>query len=419
MKKNKKIIYLFLMGVLISGALVFGLVRNVVLADDSGVVSQGVGGDEELTDLQKQIKKKQEEIKKIEDRIGEYDASIKAYRNQSVTLASQLAFLDAKINKTEAEIDLTENQIIENSLLIQDSENKIKQNKTEIEKNKKYLKNFIQERYKQDRKSDIEILLTNDNLSDFYNNLEVSSALQAKLSESLSGLKKAKQEMERKMTEYESQKKSLQNLKDKLGKNKDSLEEQKMLKQNVLVQTKNSEYRFQSLLSQAKAEQARASTDIASLEKKIRSRLNEEGSSLEDLGEADFVYPVVNRGITAYFHDPDYPYRYIFEHPAIDLRAYQGTTIKASGSGYVARVHFDGTTNYAYIMLVHSDGMSTVYGHISKPLVKEDQFVVQGQPIALSGGMPGTAGAGKLSTGPHLHFEVRKDGIPVNPLNYL
>lgn len=185
-----------------------------------------------------------------------------------------------------------------------------------------------------------------------------------------------------------------------------------------MSQTRLSERKFQGLIAQIKDEQEQANAEIVSLEKEIRTSLAR-AQLLQSLGGDEmFLWSIGSRTITATFHDPDYPYRYLFEHPAIDIATPQGTAVKATKSGYVGRAK-DAGLGYSYIMLIHDDGYSSVYGHVSKINVQEDAFVVQGQTIGFSGGAPGTPGAGKLSTGSHLHFEIRKNGIPINPLDYL
>ena len=189
----------------------------------------------------------------------------------------------------------------------------------------------------------------------------------------------------------------------------------------VLGETKNSEDRFQHLLQQVRAEQIKVNTEIQGIEQTIRKRLESLGSAgLEKLGPiTGMIDPVAPRRITTYFYDPHYPFRYLFEHPGLDMAVPQGSPVKAVAAGFVAKVKDGGLKSYSYVMLVHADGISTVYMHVSKILVKEDQFVNQGDIIALSGGTPGTPGAGRLSTGPHIQFEVRVNGTPVDPLRYL
>jgi murein DD-endopeptidase MepM/ murein hydrolase activator NlpD len=224
--------------------------------------------------------------------------------------------------------------------------------------------------------------------------------------------------LEKQKADMDGKKEELANLKNDLEQNRVAYEQEKLNKNSLLEETNNSERQYQNLLAQAEQQELAAQNDIASLEKTIKAKLESLNKDKIELNANGLIWPVSKNVITTYFHDPDYPFRYLFEHPAVDIRAAQGTAIKAPADGYVARVKFAGKA-YAYIMIIHGDGISTVYGHVSKPLVSEDDYVVQGQTIALSGGMPGTNGAGPLTTGPHLHFEVRQDGVPVDPLEYL
>lgn len=105
-------------------------------------------------------------------------------------------------------------------------------------------------------------------------------------------------------------------------------------------------------------------------------------------------------------------YGYGRMHYGIDIDAAYGTDILSSADGVVTLVLFDDVGYGWYIIVYHGDGISTLYAHCSKVLVKEGQNVKQGQVL----GLVGTTGA---STGPHIHYEVRINGKPQNPLDYV
>jgi len=98
----------------------------------------------------------------------------------------------------------------------------------------------------------------------------------------------------------------------------------------------------------------------------------------------------------------------IIGHMGIDIVAKTGTPIAAAASGYV--VFSDYTVKDGYMLIInHSDGYVTVYKHCSVLLKKQRELVTGGEVIALSGN------SGEITTGPHLHFEIWKDGRPVDP----
>lgn len=98
-------------------------------------------------------------------------------------------------------------------------------------------------------------------------------------------------------------------------------------------------------------------------------------------------------------------------HPGMDIAAKRNTPIRTSAEGVVIVSEFDDTYGYM-IVIDHGFGMTTLYGHNARNLVNVGDRVVRGQTIAFLG----TTGK---STAPHVHFEVKKKGVPVNPRNYL
>ncbi|GEM_PF-1152157 len=121
--------------------------------------------------------------------------------------------------------------------------------------------------------------------------------------------------------------------------------------------------------------------------------------------------------VTAGFHDAAYQAAVGKVHEGIDWEVVSGTPVLAASSGTVKKISHTGL-GYSYVILDHGEGLYTIYGHLSKILILEDQAVEVGDRIALTGGDPGSEGAGAFTTGPHLHFEVFHGGEYQDPASY-
>ena len=116
-----------------------------------------------------------------------------------------------------------------------------------------------------------------------------------------------------------------------------------------------------------------------------------------------FTMPTDNQNITSNFG-----YRWNRQHTGIDVKVYIGDTIRSAFDGKVRVVKYDSNGYGKFVVIRHTNGLETYYGHLSKQLVKENETVKSGQPIGLGGN------TGR-STGSHLHFETRLCGIAINP----
>ena len=116
-----------------------------------------------------------------------------------------------------------------------------------------------------------------------------------------------------------------------------------------------------------------------------------------------FTMPTTSRVITSNFGS-----RWGRQHKGLDIKVYIGDTIRAAFSGKVRIVRYEAGGYGKYIVIRHPNGLETIYGHLSKQLVEENQEVRSGEVIGLGGN------TGR-STGSHLHFETRLCGVALNP----
>lgn len=376
--------------------------------------------DAEINDLNLKIQNQKKQIENLKTKQKEYQAQIESKRRDRISLNNQLALIEDRLVKAQLDIDSVNLEIDKTSLEIQKTEIESANLDTKIEEKKQHIANLLRLVYKQDQMTTIEMLLLNESLSDFLNQAKYLEDTNSEIGSSVEELRADKERVDNNKETLDNKNTELLSLKEQLKEKENSLSYEQENKTYILEETKSSEKEYQSLLAKVKKEQEQAAAEISSAEILIRKKMSQKDQQRLDNGNNTIAWPVPANRITTGFHDPDYPYRNIIgEHPAVDIRAAQGTTITAAADGYVAKVKFAGDKSYAYIMLIHGDGLATVYGHVSAVYVSVDQYVVQGQAIGRSGGTPGTIGAGSTTTGPHLHFEVRKNGLPVNPENYL
>ena len=197
-----------------------------------------------------------------------------------------------------------------------------------------------------------------------------------------------------------------------------ALEESKELQQSKQSQYANLLQKVNQQLSETQANEAAAQVAYEEAKKKrddAATELEKEfaaSGNLDSFVGGSWKWPVpTNRYVSSH-----YGYRNIFGykefHTGIDIPAPRNTNIIASNSGFVTTATYSNSGYGNRVIIDHGGGYKTLYAHCNSLNVKVGDFVAQGDVIAFVG----TTG---LSTGNHLHFEIRKDGSTVDPYPYI
>lgn len=392
---------------------------------------------QELDAINAKKDKKEVEHKAILDRITRFTENLKSKQQERVTLENQVEVIEqdiqlaqTKIEKTAKEIELTELQIQETKISINKTQQEIDQNKDQIAL-------LIRDLYDYDQQTYLERLITHSTLSEISSQIQYIDKVNSEFQKSLEVLKQNKQDLKQKKQELGEYQEEQITKQSNLEIQKDGLDDEQRYKNNLIEEVGADEEKFQALIAEIKLEQERIDSEISRLDKSSRTLYQEIAKQQQtsnpvidpvtgEESNTTIILPdsftpdwPVNGVITTYFRDPNYIFRNVFPHTAIDIAAAQGTPIRAADSGVVSVVYFPGTTAYSWVAITHADQFSTSYGHISAVYVEPEQVVEKGQVIAAIGGSPGTVGSGSYTTGSHVHFQVSANGIAVDPLQYL
>lgn len=426
-------------------ALLFGLLLalpvravNEVMLEQLVVKQQEQ--DDSLQELNKQIEEKSAKVEELTKQLYVYDQNVKEKQREQASLENQITMLDSSIEESKTEIERNQLEIEVLQLEIEVLQEQIVTAESDMTNNEDTLASLIRELYKHDQRTPLEMTFDTATFSDFFAAIEYAQTLQGSVNKTLENIQKTHTQLTERRSQVKDKKAEVAEQLVTLEADKQTFEGEQKSKELILADTEQSEEKFQALLAEARKEQAVIEADISSLEQKAREKIDllrqealkklQDADQSNDLlsveeqeavsGSTEFVWPISSRKITCVFHC-DGPYYNIFgPHSGIDISTPMGSPVYAAASGYVSRVVFDpNSSKFAFIMINHlNGGFSTLYGHLSCVSVVYDQYVVQGQEIGCSGGMPGTAGAG-YSTGPHLHFEIRVNGIVTDPEPYL
>ncbi len=377
-----------------------------------GIVSADV-----LDDLRDQLSQRRQRLQDIEKRISQYRKEVSEKREVADTLKDQIKVIDGQVTSLQLELDKTAVEVEKTEAEGGVVQEEIRRTEDDMDKKRHQLREAIRILQIVEADSTVESFFKYPSLSGALTEIRAVERVQQRTQETLGEVKGLRDALQTKAAALRDLERELKELKERQARQKKTLEDQQATKERLFDITKAQEAEFQDLLQKAAAEQRRANAEIASIEAQVREELARRGiTSLGGVGIFDFpIDPIF--GISCGFHCAGYPYAHLIgPHAGIDMPTHMGTPVRAAADGYVARAHDSGGPGYSYVLVLHGDNFSTVYGHLSSVSIGDGQFVTRGQVLGASGGVGRGAG---LSTGPHLHFEVRKNGVPVNPAQYL
>ncbi len=346
----------------------------------------------------------QDKQKEIEGQIEQANEELSGIQLDITENIEQVQKLDENIEKYETELQESSEkiQIIQQS--IQGLEETLKVEQEKYDKQKEIFETRIVALYEAGTTQYLDVLLKSENITDFVSTYFLISEIADYDADILNTIGERKNNIENAKTKLEKERKELATLIEKQTRATKVLQTTKKLRENYISKLSEQEKETQSKIDEYN--QALREVNMQIIE------LAQGGIATEYIG-GELAWPVPGyTKISSPYGMRVHPITKVYKlHTGVDISAPMGANFVAANDGIVIKAEY----NLAYgnmVLIDHGGGISTLYAHGSQILVQVGDKVTRNQSIL-------KVGSTGYSTGPHAHFEVRKNGVVTNPMPYI
>ena len=387
--------------------LVAALLSGVVLC---GTPAYIMAEDEDLTN----------QLDSIQQQVNQQNAAKADAETVIGSVSEQLRQIEEQLRQATAELGTIKEQrvAVENDITL--NERQLAEAQKRLEGRESVFYKRVRDIYINGRLSYLDVVIGSKDFSDFANRLEVLKRIIDSDITLINEIKKERADIEAHKQKLEADRAKLVEL-EKAALAKQAEVEQKKAERNVVLQKAQNdratamqaieELNASSAQVSAMLKERQAARAAAAAAAAAQSSSGQGASDNWVQGTGQLGWPVSGEITSPYGYRVHPIWGTTIYHSGIDIGVDEGTPVHAADGGVVVWSGWMGGYGYA-VVIDHGNGLSTLYGHNSELAVDEGQSVAKGQVISY-------AGSTGNSTGPHVHFEVRVNGDPVDPMGYL